>query len=63
MSRSLLLARLGGPGDDDVHVVAGVLQNVPRLLHAEAPQAGAVHIDDLVIDFESAVPEKLSQLA
>ena len=63
MTHWLLLPGLWGPGDDDVHVVPGVLQDIPRLLHAEAPQAGAVHIDDLVIDFESAVPEKLSQLA
>ena len=63
MTHWLLLPGLRGPGDDDVHVVAGVLQDVPGLLHAEASQAGSVHVYDLVIDFESAVPEKLSQLA
>ena len=61
--RGLVPGHLRGPGDDDVHVLSGVLQDVAGLLHAQPSQAGAVYIDNLVIDFESAVPEKLFQLA
>ena len=63
MTHWLLLPGLRGPGDDDVHVVAGVLQDVPGLLHTEPSQTRTVHVDNLIIDLESAVPEKLSQLA
>ena len=61
--RGLVPCNIRGPRDDDVHVLSGVLENVPGLLHAQPSQAGAVNVDNLVIDFESSVPEKLLQLA
>ena len=61
--RGLVSCDLRGPGDNDVHVLPGVLEDVPSLLHAQPSQTGAVNVDNLVIDFESSVPEKLLQLA
>ena len=61
--RGLVSRDLRGSRDDDVHILSGVLEDIPRLLHAQTSQTGAVNIDNLVIDFESSVPEKLLQLA
>ena len=61
--RGLVSRDLRGPRDDDVHILPGVLEDVPSLLHAQPSQTGSVNVDNLIIDFESSVPEKLLQLA
>ena len=43
-------------GNDDVDLGAAGAEDVARLLHGDAAQAGSVHVDDFVTDKEATVP-------
>ncbi len=46
------------PGDDNVHLLGRILENVAGLLKSDSAQPTAIDVDDLVANLQTAIPAK-----